>query len=187
MEKRTYYNEGNPNNITRAALFIFFMRTCYNGIYSVNHSGKLSVTFGAGGRVKLLEEELIRFNHKLLQDVVILDGDYRQTAEYTGANSLFYFDPPYKPVNEGNSCTSYMPQDFGDEEQINLANFCKGIGETGAKLMLSNSDPRQKNPENTFFDDLYAGFHIQRISIFRSICSIAEKREAVNELLIRNY
>ena len=99
----------------------------------VNHSGKLSVTFGAGGRVKLLEEELIRFNHKLLQDVVILDGDYRQTAEYTGANSLFYFDPPYKPVNEGNSCTSYMPQDFGDEEQINLANFCKGIGETGAK------------------------------------------------------
>lgn len=187
MEKRTYYNEGNPNNITRAALFIFFMRTCYNGIYSVNHSGKLSVTFGAGGRVKLLEEELIRFNHKLLQDVVILDGDYRQTAEYTGANSLFYFDPPYKPVNEGNSCTSYMPQDFGDEEQINLANFCKGIGETGAKCMLSNSDPRQKNPENTFFDDLYAGFHIQRISIFRSICSIAEKREAVNELLIRNY
>ena len=122
MEKRTYYNEGNPNNITRAALFIFFMRTCYNGIYSVTHSGKLSVTFGAGGRVKLLEEELIRFNHKLLQDVVILDGDYRQTAEYTGANSLFYFDPPYKPVNEGNSCTSYMPQDFGDEEQINLVN-----------------------------------------------------------------
>ncbi|WP_200832943.1 hypothetical protein [Bacteroides faecalis] len=50
-----------------------------------------------------------------------------------------------------------------------------------------HSDPRQKNPENTFFDDLYAGFHIQRISIFRSICSIAEKREAVNELLIRNY
>ena len=90
-------------------------------------------SFGTGGRVKLLEEELIRFNHKLLQDVVILDGDYRQTAEYTGANSLFYFDPPYKPVNEGNSCTSYMPQDFGDEEQINLANFCKGIGETGAK------------------------------------------------------
>ena len=87
MEKRTYYNEGNPNNITRAALFIFFMRTCYNGIYSVNHSGKLSVTFGAGGRVKLLEEELIRFNHKLLQDVVILDGDYRQTAEYTGRHA----------------------------------------------------------------------------------------------------
>ena len=52
--------------------------------------------------------------------------------------------------------------------------------------MLSNSDPRQKNPEKTF-DDLYAGFHIQRLSIFRSVCSIPEKRETVNELLIRNY
>ena len=73
MDKRIYYNEGTPDNIIRAALFIFFMRTCYNGIYSVNHKGKLSVTFGFGGRVKLLEEELIRFNHKLLQDVIILD------------------------------------------------------------------------------------------------------------------
>lgn len=53
--------------------------------------------------------------------------------------------------------------------------------------MLSNSDPRQKNPTNTFFDDLYDGFHIQRLSIFRSVCSIAEKRKVVNELLIRNY
>ena len=45
MEKRTFFNEGNPDDVTRAALFIFFMRTCYNGIYSVNRSGKLSVTF----------------------------------------------------------------------------------------------------------------------------------------------
>ena len=53
--------------------------------------------------------------------------------------------------------------------------------------MLSNSDPREKDPINTFFDDLYDGFHIQRLSIFRSVCSIAEKRKSVNELLIRNY
>lgn len=133
MEKRTYYNEGTPDNITRVALFIFFMRTCYNGIYSVNRKGKLSVTFGFGGRVKLLEEELIRFNHKLLQDVIILDGDYRQTGKYIGTKSLFYFDPPYKPVNESNACTSYMPQDFGDEEQVALADFCKEIDDAGGK------------------------------------------------------
>ena len=46
--------------------------------------------------------------------------------------------------------------------------------------MLSNSDPREKDPTNTCF-------HIQRLSIFRSVCSIAEKRKPVNELLIRNY
>ena len=99
----------------------------------MNRKGKLSVTFGFGGRVKLLEEELIRFNHKLLQDVIILDGDYRQTGKYIGTKSLFYFDPPYKPVNESNACTSYMPQDFGDEEQVALADFCKEIDEAGGK------------------------------------------------------
>lgn len=133
MEKRAYYNEGNPDNVTRAALFIFFMRTCFNGIYSVNRAGKLSVTFGAGGRAKLLEEELIRFNHKLLQNVVILDGDYGKTKEYLGNKTFYYFDPPYKPVNETNACTSYMPQDFGDAEQVSLSWFCKEIGEAGSK------------------------------------------------------
>ena len=120
MEKRTFFNEGNPDDVTRAALFIFFMRTCYNGIYSVNRSGKLSVTFGAGNRAKILEEELLRLNHKLLQGVVILDGDYRQTGKYAGEKTFFYFDPPYKPVNESGDCTSYMPDDFDDNDQIRL-------------------------------------------------------------------
>lgn len=133
MKKRRVFNEEHPDDITRAALFIFFMRTCYNGIYSVNRKGRLSVTFGTGSRARILEEELIRCNHKLLQDVIILDGDYRQTEKYAGEKSFFYFDPPYKPVNEAGTCTSYMPDDFDDDCQIELAGFCKGLGEKGSK------------------------------------------------------
>ena len=187
MEKRTYYNEGNPNNITRAALFIFFMRTCYNGIYSVNHSGKLSVTFGAGGRVKLLEEELIRFNHKLLQDVVILDGDYRQTAEYTGANSLFYFDPPYRPLDATSSFNSYVKESFDDNEQIRLKDFYSDLSAGGCLAMLSNSDCKGRNAEDDFFDRLYEDFFIERVYAKRCINANATKRGTLTELLIRNY
>lgn len=132
MERRTFFNEGGPDDVTRAALFIFFMRTCYNGIYSVNRSGKLSVTFGAGNRAKILEEDLLRLNHKLLQGVVILDGDYRRTAKYAGEKTFFYFDPPYKPVNESGGCTSYMPDDFDDHDQIRLAEFCRTWGMSAA-------------------------------------------------------
>ena len=39
--------------------------------------------------------------------------------------------------------------------------------------------PPSEESWETFFDNLYAGF--------RSVCSIAEKRETVNELLIRSY
>ena len=133
MEKRAFFNEGGPDDVTRAALFIFFMRTCYNGIYSVNRSGKLSVTFGAGNRAKILEEELIRVNHGLLQGVTILEGDYHQTAKYAGEKTFFYFDPPYKPVNESGGCTSYMPDDFDDNDQIRLAVFCRDLGDAGSK------------------------------------------------------
>lgn len=91
MERRTFFNEGGPDDVTRAALFIFFMRTCYNGIYSVNRSGKLSVTFGAGNRAKILEEDLLRLNHKLLQGVVILDGDYPPDGEVCRRENLLLF------------------------------------------------------------------------------------------------
>ena len=96
-------------------------------------SGKLSVTFGAGNRAKILEEELIRVNHGLLQGVTILEGDYHQTAKYAGEKTFFYFDPPYKPVNESGGCTSYMPDDFDDNDQIRLAEFCRDLGDAGSK------------------------------------------------------
>ena len=60
-------------------------------------------------------------------------GHYRQTEKYAGEKSFFYFDPPYKPVNEAGACTSYMPDDFDDDCQIELAGFCKDLGEKGSK------------------------------------------------------
>lgn len=57
----------------------------------------------------------------------------------------------------------------------------------GVKWMLSNSDPRQKSPANTFFDDLYAHYKIRHVNIYRSIRSVVAKREFFNEPLITNY
>ena len=53
--------------------------------------------------------------------------------------------------------------------------------------MLSNSEPREKDPTDTFFDDLYEGSLCDGLSIFRSVCSIAEKRKPFNELRRSNY
>ena len=101
MKKRRVFNEEHPDDITRAALFIFFMRTCYNGIYSVNRKGRLSVTFGTGSRARILEEELIRFNHKLLQGVIILDGDYRQTEKIRGREIVLLLRPALQTRQRG--------------------------------------------------------------------------------------
>jgi site-specific DNA-adenine methylase len=102
MKKRRVFNEEHPDDITRAALFIFFMRTCYNGIYSVNRKGRLSVTFGTGSRTRILEEELIRFNHKLLQGVIILDGDTRERNR--SSTSTRPTNPSTRPVPVPPTC-----------------------------------------------------------------------------------
>ena len=50
----------------------------------------------------------------------------------------------------------------------------------------SNSDPKNINPEDTFFDSLYETFSIQRVSANRMINSNTAKRGAISELLISN-
>ena len=46
LEQRARYNAGGLDDLVRAALFVFLMRTCYNAVYSVNRKGELSMSFG---------------------------------------------------------------------------------------------------------------------------------------------
>ena len=53
-------------------------------------------------------------------------------------------------------------------------------------MLASNSDPKNTDVSDTFFDDLYAAFRIERVSAARMINADAKKRGAVSELLISN-
>ena len=56
-----------------------------------------------------------------------------------------------------------------------------------AKLMLSNSNPKNTNKEDNFFEDIYKGFNINEVSAKRMINSKAQGRGEISELLITNY
>ena len=68
-----------------------------------------------------------------------------------------------------------------------LTELFKRLDKKGIKLMLSNSDPKNNNIDDNFFDDMYKDFNIERIRATRSINSNASKRNAINELVITNY
>lgn len=112
--------------------------------------------------------------------------DFAETLCYAHRNTLFYCDPPYRPLSETSSFNSYTKEAFNDDEQIRLRDFCNQIDKKGYKYILSNSDPKGKDMDDNFFDKLYEKHHIQRVLATRMINSDADKRGALTELLISN-
>jgi DNA adenine methylase len=185
-QKRILYNARTESNINQAALFIFLNRTCFNGLYRVNRKNELNVPMGSYKKPTICDKENILAVSKALQKVEILCGDYEQTLEHTEGKSLFYFDPPYKPLSETSSFNSYAKDEFNDDEQIRLRDFCNRLDIMGYTWILSNSDVKGKDPNDNFFDDLYADFTIKRVNAKRNINSNPEKRGKLTELLITN-
>lgn len=170
----------------KAAYFIFLNKTCFNGLYRVNRKGQFNVPMGAYKNPMICDEENLCNINKVLQSVTIVCGDYSLSRQFIDKDTFVYLDPPYRPLSETSAFTSYNSDTFDDNEQIRLAKFIDEINASGAKIVLSNSDPKNVNPEDTFFDELYKAYQIKRVSAPRMINSKAEARGKINELLICN-
>ena len=185
-QKRELYNTRKEEKSGQAALFIFLNRTCFNGLYRVNSKNLYNVPMGGYKKPTICDKENILAVSNALQKVEILNGDFEQTLDYANNNSLFYFDPPYKPLSETSSFNSYAKDEFNDSEQIRLRDFCNKLDVLNHTWILSNSDVKGKNENDNFFDDLYSDFNIQRVDARRSINANPEKRGKLTELLITN-
>ncbi len=172
--------------IEKAAYFIFLNKTCFNGLYRVNRKGQFNVPMGAYKNPMICDEENLRNINKVLQNVTIVCGDYSLSQQFIDKDTFVYLDPPYRPLSETSAFTSYNSDTFDDNEQIRLAKFIDEVNASGAKIVLSNSDPKNVNPEDTFFDELYKAYQIKRVSATRMINSKADNRGKINELLICN-
>ncbi len=189
-QQREQYNfeiqkSDSANALLRAALFIYLNKTCFNGLYRVNRKGAFNVPMGSYKNPTICDIENLRRASELLQNVTILTGDYSCVAEKVDDKTFMYFDPPYRPLTKTAEFTSYNADSFNDEEQIRLADFINSLDK--AKVMASNSDPKNVDEKDNFFDDLYSGLKINRVSANRSINSNGKNRGKINELLITNY
>jgi len=185
-QKRELFNKRQQNQITHSALFIFLNRTCFNGLYRVNRKNEFNVPMGSYKKPTICDKSNLIAVSEVLQKVELLCGDFEQTVNYTSSNTLFYFDPPYKPLSETSSFNSYAKDEFNDDEQIRLKDFCERLDVLGHTWILSNSDVKGKNPNDNFFDDLFSDFTIKRVDAKRSINANPEKRGFLKELLITN-
>ncbi len=170
----------------KAAQFIFLNKTCFNGLYRVNRKGQFNVPMGAYKNPTICDDENLRNIHEALQNVTIVCGDYSLSKSFIDKDTFVYLDPPYRPISETSGFTAYNTDVFDDNEQIRLAKFIDEINLSGAKIVLSNSDPKNVNEDDNFFDDLYKNYKINRVEASRAINSKGDKRGKINELLICN-
>ncbi len=186
---RERYNEIHLNghlDYEKCADFIFLNKTCFNGLYRVNKEGNFNVPHGKNKKPLICDKENLRLCANLLQKVEISFGDYEQVLDKVNKNTFVYFDPPYRPLIENNSFVSYDKSGFDDKDQIQLAYNYKQLDLKGCSLMLSNSDPKNTNEEDNFFDDIYQGFSIKRVFARRMINCQASKRGNITEIVVTN-
>lgn len=192
LRKRARFNDlkvnGNESyRVEKAALMIFLNKTCFNGLYRVNKKGLFNVPMGAYKNPLICDNDNLRAVSEKLQRVTIVYGDYKKSADFIDESTFVYFDPPYRPITNTASFTAYTENAFNDEKQLELAKFVDEMNKKGAKIVISNSDPKNINAEDDFFEKIYATYRIKSVEATRMINCQAQARGKIKELLISNF
>lgn len=174
-------------NITKAALMIFLNKTCFNGLYRVNKKGLFNVPMGSYKNPLICDERNLRAVSYKLQQAEIVCGSYKESAGFIDKHTFVYLDPPYRPLTKTSNFTAYTETPFTDAEQIELANFVGKIDKKGAKIVISNSDPKNANEDDEFFDNIYGKYNIKRVEAKRAINRNSDSRGKITEILISNF
>lgn len=191
-EKRTRFNSLKSYNnksiiIEKAALFIFLNKTCFNGLYRVNKQGKFNVPIGRYKNPMICDAQNLKNISNAIQNIKIVCADYQKSLDFIDKDTFVYFDPPYRPISQSSGFTAYTQNQFNDLEQVRLAKFIDRINQIGAKIVISNSDPKNVNVNDNFFDDLYKDYYICRVGANRMINCNGNARGKITELLISNF
>ena len=190
LSSRARFNELKRNkvrNLEAAVLMIFLNRTCFNGLYRVNRSGDYNVPMGKYKNPQICNENNLLLVSKKLQKANIVCGDYKDSASFIDDKTFVYFDPPYRPLTKTSNFTSYTEHLFDDDKQLELANYVQDLDNKGARIVISNSDPKNTDKNDDFFDDAYNKQKIRRVAATRMINRNSSARGKINELLITNF
>ena len=170
----------NWSNIQKASRFIYLNRTCFNGMYRVNSKGEFNVPFGHYKNPRILDENNLINCSNLLQKTEIKHADFSEILKKVKKGDFVYFDPPYVPLSETSSFTSYTKDGFDIDMQFKLRDVCDELDSMGVKFLLSNSDTKLVN-------ELYENYNIKKVFASRQINANADGRGKITEVLVRNY
>lgn len=175
---RREWREGSDNE--RAAKLIYLNKTCFNGLYRVNAKGEFNVPMGDYKRPSIVNEKNLRAFSKIIENTQLRIKDYRKAVSYAREGDFIYLDPPYQPLSETSSFTSYTKEGFGLEDQQKLREVFGKLVQRGCLVLESNSNAKE-------IHQLYEGFHLTPVMAPRFINAKGSGRKPIQELAITNF
>lgn len=164
----------------RAAMFVYLNKTCFNGLHRVNRRGEFNVPAGRYKNPRILDEDGLRAASEALAGADIRRASFEALLEHAKPGDFVYFDPPYEPVSQTASFTSYAQDGFSRDDQARLRDVYRALDRRGCRLMLSNSDV-------PFIRELYREFRIDTVAAPRAVNCDGRGRGRVSEVVVRNY
>lgn len=160
-----------------AARFIYLNKTCFNGLYRVNKQGKFNVPFGKYKRPNICDVDTIHAASELLNNAIIICGDYLDVLrQYAKPGDFIFLDPPYIPVSDYADFKRYTKEQFYEEDHIRLAKEVKRLYDMGCYVLLTNS-----NHPKVY--ELYSQFQIDVIQTKRHISSKGSSRKGEDAIV----
>ena len=168
--------------VERAARILYMLRVDFNGLYRVNSKNQFNVPYGRYKNPKIVDVDLLYQISEYLNenDIEILETDFAEAVKDAQTGDFVYFDPPYIPLNETSSFTSYTHEGFSYEEQVRLRNTFKELTERGVYAMLSNSS-------SPLVEELYKDFNIYFVEAQRTNGAKSSSRGKISEIIVTNY
>lgn len=179
-DKEYYYavRASEPDSpVARAARVIYLNKTCYNGLYRENSRGEFNTPIGKYKNPQICDEPNLRACAAALAQARVAPRSFESVLDHAKPGDFVYFDPPYHPVSETASFTSYARDGFGEADQRRLAEVFAALAARGTHVLLSNS-------HTPLILDLYKDFTITPVDAIRSVNSKADRRGAVLEVLV---
>ena len=178
LDRTEKYNK--LSDLQKASRFIYLNRTCFNGMYRVNSQGQFNVPFGDYKNPRIVDAGNLINCSNLLKNTEICCADFSEILNKVQKGDFVYFDPPYVPLNETSSFTSYTKDGFDLDMQFKLKDVCDELDSMGVMFMLSNSDTKLLN-------ELYSNYEIKKVFASRAINANGNGRGKITEVLVRNY
>jgi DNA adenine methylase len=168
--------------VEKASRIIYLNKTCYNGLFRVNRSGEFNAPFGNYKNPNIVNEHTLRAVSEYFNkaNIKFTCQDFEVALQSAAKGDFVYLDPPYEPVSETASFTSYYKTGFDRDEQLRLKKVCDKLNKKGIRFLLSNS-------ATEFILELYKDYRIEVIQAKRAINSKGNKRGDVDEVLVMNY